>query len=300
VAASTYSAFAKSLSNVLSPLSLFFVSEVVLLMGIFFSFGFMPTIKKLLYLKRSMLAPLLFIGLTSGTLGPLLLYSGLESTTAVNASLFGNAEMAFLIILAVVLLHERFTVVHAFSVVAISTGMLIIALEGFTIGLHFRMGDVLIIIAGLVYAIGSITYRRALHHCDPEIPLVARSCIALTCFFLLSPFIDHTLAAELSVFPLALIPALLGFGLISRLLNVFSFYEAIDRLRVTTVSLLCNLGIITSALFAHWFLGEPIYSYHIAGGLLIVMGTVILEFAGMHKTWKLHWFHLHQRQVQRL
>lgn len=300
VAASTYSAFAKVLSGALSPLSLFFVSEVVILLALFFSFGFMPMLKKLLHIKKRMIRPLLLIGLTSGTLAPLLIYKGLETSTAVNASLFGNSEIAFLIILAVLVLREKFTRIHALSVLAMTAGTIVIALQGFSVGMSFYMGDVLLILAGVVFAVGGITYRKHLHHCPPEIPLLVRSLVALTVFFLLSPFSELQLIAEIKSFPLTLIAPLLGFALIARLLNVFSFYESIDRLPVTTVSLCLNLTLVLSVLFAHFYVGEAIAFYHIAGGLLIVAGTVVLEFAGIHPSLKHHRGHLHQRQVQRV
>ncbi len=298
-AASTYNVFAKILTGSISPLTLFFVSELLTGFFVVISYGFMPVVRSVLRLKRKSVLPLICIGFTNGTIAPLLLFPGLKMSTAVNASLLGNMEMVFLILLAVFALREPFRREHMLSVCTIVAGMLIIALRGFTEGLQFHPGDFLLVLSSLSFATGSILFRKYLHHIEPQIVLFVRSSVAITCFFLISPFIDHPLIDEIRAFPLAMIPVLLGFGFISRFLNIFSFYEALDRLPVTVVSLFTNLTVITSILFAWWMLGEPIAGYHIAGGILIVLGTLILEVSGTHPTSKELEQHLRQRNGHR-
>ncbi len=296
IAAGTYSAFAKILTSALSPLSLFFISEVLVAFFILFSTGLMPMLRSLVRLPRKTLLPLLGIGLTSGTLAPLLLFVGLQASTAVNASLLGNTEMLFLIILAIIVLKEQFTKVHAVSIAAIGIGMVILALRGGAEGLHFYPGDILLALSGMVYAIGDLIFRKFLRHTDVQISLFSRSLVAIIAFFLLSHFLNYSLFTEVRALPLMLIAPLLGFALISRLLNVFSFYEAMERLPVTTVSLVGNLTVIISLLFAHWYLGEAILPYHLIGGAFIIAGMLLLEFVPTHPTDKHLEMHLKQSQ----
>ncbi len=122
VCASTYNAFAKSLTDVLSPITLVFLSEALTGFFVLLSFGTLPTLRKLLRLERRMLPPLLTIGILNGILGPLLWFVGLHHSTSINASLFGNAEMVFLTLLAVLVLREGFSRVHGLSILTMSPG----------------------------------------------------------------------------------------------------------------------------------------------------------------------------------
>ena len=286
LAASTYNAFAKLLTGSLSPISLFFMSELLTGFFVVFSYGLMPMLRKTLRIKKKLLLPLIMIGLTNGTIAPLLLFPGLQRSTAVNATLFGNMETMFLIILAVLLLREKFRREHALSVCTMIAGMLIIAMRGFTEGLHLYAGDALLVLSSLSFATGSIIYRKYLHHVEPQVVLFVRSTVSISCFFLITPFLQHPLIAEIRAFPIALLPVLIGFGLISRFLNIFSFYEALDRLPITVVSLVNNLTVITSIAFASWLLHEPILGYHIIGGVLLLLGVLLLEVAGVHPSRK--------------
>jgi drug/metabolite transporter (DMT)-like permease len=225
----------------------------------------------------------------------------------VNANLFGNAEMVFLILLAIFVLGERWTVGHAIASISIALGIFIVALRGFTEGISFRTGDILIILASLSFSLGSITFRKYLHHIEPQIAIFVRSLTAISVFLLLhglalaagsgeeSALPVHSFLAEIRSFPLALLPALLGFCFIARFCNVLTFYVALDRLPVATVSLLGSLTVVTGTLFAHWYLDEPILWYHTFGGSLIILGGIILETLGLHPSEKHHTAHLEQK-----
>lgn len=283
LAGSTFNAFAKTLTNVLSPLSLLFVSEVITAFFVLFTFGAIPTLAKVARAVRSRAFPLLAIGSCSGIFGPLLWFTGLQGTTAVNAALFGKADTIFLILLGHALLRERVTAGHMLSGLTIGTGIVSISLRGFQDGIALQPGDLLILLATFSYAAGNIIFRKYLQHIDPHVALFVRSSTAILTFFLLSPFIEHPFIAEAVRFPAALLPALIGFGFLSRFLNSFSFYVAIDRLSVTTVSLVSTLETIGSALFAALYLRESLHWYHLFGGTLIVLGTILIEYIGAQR-----------------
>ncbi len=160
---------------------------------------------------------------------------------------------------------------------AIAAGILTITFRGFTVDLSLQTGDVLILLATMMYAAGSIIFRRYLTSIVPQLALVARSMMGILAFFLASPFMPHPFIEDLSNFSLAVLPALIGFAFLSRFLNSFSFYEALERLPVSTVSLFGSLEIVLGSIFAYVYLNEPLYWYHIFGGALILLGTVLLE-----------------------
>jgi drug/metabolite transporter (DMT)-like permease len=299
IAGSTYNIFAKPLTGAFSPLSLLFVSEILTLLFLLCFFGLVPIIRRLFTMKRKLFLPLLWVGILSGTTAPLLWFTGLQATSAINATLFGNAEMVFLIILAVLVLGERWTVHHAIAGITIAMGVLLVALEGFQGEFTVQKGDLFILLASFTFSIGSITFRKYLHHLEPQIAIFMRSVTAITVFLVLAPFLTHSLPEDVRTFPLMLLPALLGFGFIARFLNIFTFYQAIDRLPVSTVSLLGNISVIVGVLFAHWYLGEAILWYHWMGGGFIIFGTVLLETIGIHPSEKHLQHHMEQHHHHR-
>lgn len=274
--ASTFNSFAKTLERAFSPLSLVFVSEVLNCLFILFSFGFLPTIKRILRLERSQLLPLLILGCISGIAAPLLWFTGLGMTTAVNASLFGRSEIIFILVLAHFTLGEKIERAHFIAASTIMAGLLFVSLQGFTANITFQPGDLIIVAATMCFASGNIIYRRYLPHLEPHIALFTRCSCAIIGFFILSSFIPVRFADEIAVFPVELIPALIGFGFISRFLNSLLYYQAIERVPMTTVGMFSTLDVIGSAVFASVYLGETISWYHLVGGSLLILGNILL------------------------
>ncbi len=282
IAGSTFNAYAKVLTTVLSSLSLLFLSEVLTAFFILFSFGILPVIRHFLRLHKSDYFPLILVGFLNGVVGPILLFIGLYYTTAVNAGFYSNMQMVFIVLLAALILKEKITSAHYSAIFTILAGTVIISLRGFTEGLDLQFGDILIIISALAYGLASVYYRKYLSHVEPHLALFSRSAVAMLTFFIVSPFISHPFITEVRSFPFALIPALIGFGFIGRFLNSVTYYQAMEKLNLTTVSLVGSLGIIGSTIFAYFYLGEPIEWFHYVGGAFIILGTILLEIVGTH------------------
>lgn len=283
ISGSTFNAFAKSLSMTLSSLSLLFVSELLTGLFVIMSCGILPVVNKLFRLHKRELFWLLTMAALSGIFGPLLLFSGLGMTSAVNAGFFGKMQIIFMLLFAHFLLKEKMTKAYFIAVACIMTGISIIMLHGFTSGLSLEFGDVLIIASTLCYALGSIVFRAKLQHIEPHIALFVRSSVAVGIFFLASPFIQHPFIEEIRQMPSMLFPSLFGFAFISRYLNGVTYYAALDRIPISTVSLVGSLEIVGATFFSFWYLGEPIHWYHVAGGAFVILGNILLEALGPHQ-----------------
>lgn len=296
LAGSTFAGFAKSLRSSLSALSLLFVSEVLTGFFVLFSFGVVPVARHILQTPRKHLKWLGLMAVCSGIGGPLCWFTGLSFTTAINAGFFARSEMIFSIIFAHMILKEKVTSAHLAAIVSILAGIVVISLSGFTQELSFKAGDLFIVLAMFFYASGNMIFRSKLHNVvEPHIALFCRSLTAISIFFLVSPFLAHPFISEIYNLPMALIPVLIGFAFVSRFLNSVSFYIAIDRLPVTTVSLVSSLDVIGSTVFAFLYLGEAIEWYHFVGGAFVILGTLLLEFLGTHPSDKHLETHLKQR-----
>lgn len=298
VAGSTFNTFAKSLRTSLSPLSLLFVSEILTAIFVMLSFGLVPVFKEMLHIPRAQWKWLACLAILSGIGGPLLWFTGLSYTTAINAGFFAKAEVIFLLLLAQIVLKEKITMAHVAAICTVIAGIAVISLQGFTQGLQLQTGDLLIMLAVFCYAAANIIFRNKLHGiAHPHVALFCRSLTAIGAFFLVSPFIEHPFISEIQAFPAALFPALIGFAFISRFLNSVTYYVAIDRLPVTTISVVSALDIIGGTVFAFLVLGEPILWYHYLGGAFILLGNILLELLGTHASPDQQEAHLKQRMV---
>ena len=283
LASSTYPAFGKKLTMVFAPLSMLFISEFLSGFFAIFSFGIVPTLKRILAVNKKEMCALIVFAVTNGMIGPFLWFNGLSLTAAVNADLFGRSEMILLVIFSVIFLKEPLKRAHLFGGSIIILGIVTVALRGFTNGIVLQFGDLLILLSAVSYGTGATVLKKYLHDLPPEAVIVTRACSAILLFFALEPFMDHTLIEEVRQMPASYIGAFLGFGFVSRFLNVFSFYESIERLPVATVSLTATLSIVSGMIFTTLYLGTPIYWYQIAGGLLVILGAVLMQLVGIHK-----------------
>ncbi|MDD5624097.1 MAG: DMT family transporter [Candidatus Peribacteraceae bacterium] len=281
LAGSTNPAFGKQLTGTFSPLSMLLLSEVLMLLFAMLSFGFLPTFRHLLKIRRRQLLFLVIAGSINGIIAPLCWFSGLHATSAVNAELFSMTEMIFLMLLSVFVLRQPLGRSHVFGGTIVLFGVTTVALQGFTDGLTLGRGDLFIMLSCFLFAMGGTIVRKELHRLEPQLIILVRSAIAISFFFLISPFRERPFIDEVQLFPLVLLPILLSYGFVSRFLLVFSYYEAIERLPVATFSLFSTLVVAGATLFAHFYLGEPIHWYQAAGGGLIIFGASLVHLQGL-------------------
>jgi len=298
IAGSTTAAFGKQLTGYFSPLSMLFLSEVMMLVFAILSFGFFPVVKKVMKLKPALFLPLVTAGVMNGILAPLFWFWGLERTFAVNGQLFGMAETLFLIVFGTIFAHQAFRHSQGIGGLVMLLGLVVVAFEGFTQPFSIAIGDTAIIVACFFYGIGGTIIGASLRKVEPQIIIFIRSSCAVLFFFAISPFIAHPFITEIRSFPITLIAVLISYGLISRFLLIFSYYESIERLPIATVSLLSTVSVAGAVLFAHLYLGEAVLWYHVAGVALILAGTAVVQWSSLSKLEKrfVHYVKAHHRQ----
>ena len=130
--------------------------------------------------------------------------------------------------------------------------------------------------------------------------MFTRSGCAIAAFFLLSPFMNVTFLDEMRAFPLELLWVLAAYGFLSRFLGLYSYYQAIERLPVSRVSVLQTLTIVLSVAFASLYLGETLAWYHLAGCALIISGAMLMRVADLpflKKKHLRHYVHINHRHI---
>ncbi|MBT3293032.1 DMT family transporter [Candidatus Peregrinibacteria bacterium] len=263
-------------------------------------FGAIPIIRKWRKVKKNKKKLFIFSSLLNGVIAPLLWFIGLSSTSAVNAELFSRTEMLFMILLGVIVIHEKFTKQHVFSLSVILFGITYVALRGFTETVNIATGDMLIVSSALVYALGSIIIKKSLHEVPPELIIAGRASMAALTFFLVSPFITFNMGNEFSNINKEILIALIGYGFIAKFLGTYGFHQAIDHLKVRTVSMMGTLSIVGGIIFAAIYLGEQIHMYQIIGGSTIVLGVLLTHKVGVHSSEKVQEHHMiqhHRNQI---
>lgn len=300
VASSASPTFGKELTQSFSAISLLFLSEVIGAVFVVLSFGLMPLLRELGKLNTHEHWMLITTSVIAGILAPFLFFYGLGQTSAVNSALFTRAEMLFLIVLSAMLLREKLTRYHVSAIVVISLGICCVALKGFTVGIEFKAGDIFVLLSALAYALNGIVVKRYLHHMHPEMIILARAIAASWLFFTIEPFLTINLGDEIRNMSMAALGTLLAYGFIVKFLGVYGFFQAIDNLKVSTVSLSGTLTVVGGILFAGFYLGESIYWYHGVGGALIILGVVLSHHVGLKQNKKLHEHHVihhHRNQI---
>ncbi len=282
LAASTSTTFAKILTTSLSPLTLLLLSESIVLFFTVLSFGFVPLFEEIVKIKSKYVLPLLVVGLCNSVIAPMLVFSGLHLSKAVNAELFLRSYSFFLFIYATIFLKERTNRTDILALLCMLFGIMIVALRGFSGPLVIARGDILILTGAFIYALGGAVFKKHLTKLHPEVVLFSRGVMAVAFFCVVAPIIQHPFLEEIKVFPIALVGALVGYGFLSRFIYLFGFYESMERLSAHTVSLFLPLVTVGALFFSHMYLKESVYWYHITGGLFIILGSIIIQYSSTH------------------
>lgn len=303
----SYNALAKGLTPWLSPASLLIISEALTAFFVVITFGAVPLLRALSKLNVKTASMCVCFGFISSGLAPLLWFKGLSMTTAVNASVLSPSGLVTTLVFSNWLLGERISRTQMLGALIILAGIVIINVGGVT---HYTLnpGDVLIILAAQLSSLGTVLFKKYLTHIMPELAIAVRNVAGIAAVLFFSSFFKDTLAiSDMSVFPLHLVSLLLAFVFFSRYLNLAFYYEALDRLPATAVSLIDIAAPLSGMAFAVLLLNEAIPAQALFGGTFIVIGLLVEQMSQssiqrLHtKHWPLHvWHRSHPMQQMAL
>lgn len=154
-------------------------------------------------------------------------------------------------------------------------GVLIIQISGQSLDVAFRSGDILVFLGAVVSGFGAVLFKKFLSHVMPELAILIRNIAGFSAAFIAAMFFEHPFLEEVSAFPVAQVLLLLAFAFFSRYLNHTCYYEALDRLPASAVSLIQIATPLAGVLFAFLILGESVDSHQILGGIFIIIGLAL-------------------------
>ncbi len=274
---SLYFVFGKLLLNDISPFLILVVNQTLAALIILFILDLVRKIKELKNTSKRDIKIMFLISVFASILGPLLLLLGLSITSATNSILIGKSEAILTSLLAIFVLKDRITLHQIAGAVIMFTGVLIIATNNFSIGMSLNVGDALIFLSALSFAVGTILFKKYMHHIPPEVIVTLRNMFGASILFMLSLFlVDYSILFQVISIRFAL--ALLGLVVLTTILGQYLWYKALEMTTATNVSLAGLSSPLVAVFYAVVLLGETLVRSQIIGGLFIFAGLVILEF----------------------
>jgi drug/metabolite transporter (DMT)-like permease len=219
---------------------------------------------------------LIIAALSGVTVFNTLVYISARTTDTVNMALLGSTTPIFVVVLSRIFLRERISVFRGSGLLIAIGGMLTIATHGdLTVlsELAFRMGDLWMLIAGLLWAIYSILVKRR------PATISQKSYMGVTFLLGVLPLIPAALVEQHFHPGWQMTPVIAGAalytGLGASLAAFFLWNSAVSLIGPGTCSLFQYLIPVFSGIGSWLLLGQPITLWHGIGFLLIFSGVII-------------------------
>ena len=227
-------------------------------------------------IERSQWKTFIVLGIVGMVGYHILFFKSLKYTTAVNSSLIGATNPIITTILAVIFLKEKIKFKNIISILVSFVGVVLIITNGSIdaiLNFKINMGDILMIVAVVCWAIYSILSKKASISFSP---IKITSYAFLVCVIVLTPFFilekpwiyipKTTVRGWLSILYMSIFASVGGY-LIQQI--------SIKNIGPSRTSLYVNLIPVFSMILAFFILGEKIILIKVFAGLLIGAGVFL-------------------------
>ncbi|MCB1747939.1 MAG: DMT family transporter [Gammaproteobacteria bacterium] len=218
------------------------------------------------------------LGLSGIVLHNALMYKGLETTSATSASII-LALIATQVVLLDLCLYrrvpDRLTLAGVVLAFAGTAWVLADGDPGALGAMHFGVGEILIFLSGLSWAVYSVVGRELL---DEHSPLLVTTYAVFVGVVMMAPVFALQPAATVAIAgdprALALI-FFLGYG--GSALGFLWYYQAVVELGTVGAAVYINLVPLFGVLSAALFLGEATGGAVVMGGALVLAGLMLVN-----------------------
>lgn len=202
----------------------------------------------------------------------ILLYTGLQSTTALNSMLIQSALPALVLIVGALVMGDRTSPRQIAGVLISLVGVLAIIARGdpaMLWGLQLNIGDAIIGGAVLLWALYSVLLRRR-----PSVhPLSFLAASMVVGIAVIVPFYAHELWSGVRIVPqMGSALAIAYVSIFPSFLAYLFFNRGVELIGSAATGQYMNVMPLMGAGLAMLFLGERLHPFHIAGLALIVAG----------------------------
>ncbi len=223
---------------------------------------------------RTSIPYILYLGVIGAGVAPLLYFVGLSQTTAVNASLLGNAEVLFTALLAFIVVGERMKRRQAATGLLIVAGIVVVATNfdlAYVQLVQGLIGNILILAAALAWGIENNVIVGAAKKFGAPMLSKFRNILGgsiIVAFVVVAGIPAHFSAYNVGVLAL-LVLTYAGV--------TYLFISALEMIGAIRTVLIFSLATALGPCFALVFLGEQITVAQLAGGAMIMVGVYLFR-----------------------
>lgn len=202
-------------------------------------------------------------------------FIGTRLSTAAHGAVLTSVTPAFILVFAAVWLGERLTGRKA-AAVAVATGGALLVIEqpgGFALEARAFWGDVLLLAAGVSWALYTVLSRRAARRHPPVVTTAAATLWGLL-------FLLPWLPLEFRDWPWTPLPAavwwgVLYLGVVSTALAFWLWNTGFTLMQAGTASLFFFVQPVVGAVLGWLLLGERLGGRFLAGSLILIAGGIL-------------------------
>ena len=209
--------------------------------------------------------------------GHALTYAALLTTTAINASVIAATQPALTVLVAWLLLRDAINRYQCSGLVIALLGALAITIKGdlnILLDLRFVLGDILVALSMLSFAVYNVLVTKAPRELDPFVMMTVimlSSCVVLAPLYGVEiMFDDRQFAWQGSA-----VLAILYTAIFASIAAVVLMNLGIQHVGPGMASMFINLVPVFSTLIALTFLNETFQRYHAFGIVLVVVGVYL-------------------------
>ncbi len=227
--------------------------------------------KKYLAHWRTILA-MGFLGIAAFTA---MVYVSIQHTTAINAAILSAWAPLMIVIVSYFVLKEKINSFQVIGIVLAFLGVIWIVSKGSLSQLsqfQFNPGDLLMLVANLIWAFYSILVRKTAEHI-PGLTGFALS-IAAGVLFLLPASLWELGTHEAHLASGQVIGSVLYLGIFASVIAFFCWTLSVQRMGPSKASPFLNLVPLFATVFAIILLGEKLQVAQAIGGMFILIGVL--------------------------
>ena len=201
-----------------------------------------------------------------------LLYTGLQTTTALNSMLIQSAQPALILIVGALVMHDGTSLRQIAGVIVSLAGVLMVIARGdfaLLLALRLNAGDAIIAFAVLLWALYSVLLRKR----PPVHPLSFLAASIMVGLVVIAPVYLTEVASGRRIVPeMGSALAIAYVSIFPSFLAYLFFNRGVELIGSAATAQFMNVMPLMGAGLAMLFLGEALHLFHVAGLALVLAG----------------------------
>jgi drug/metabolite transporter (DMT)-like permease len=239
----------------------------------------LPRLRRQWPIVRANLGLLCICGLFGVTLFNFLIYTAMHSTTAINAALVNSAIPVFILMFARIFYGQTVSLRQHLGIALSLAGVATIILQGDPgriRTLSFNRGDLLVLLAAVVWALYSIAIRRYPKGLDPFLFLFSMTISGLV--FLIPFYAAEIIGGQVMTANTATVLSIGYVGILASVVAFMAWTSGLRSIGAHVGGQFVHLMPAFSTILAVVFLGERLHTFHVVGITLVFAGILCATF----------------------